>query len=399
MRVAIMIPVMSPAFSGAGNRGWRLARGLAQRGAEVTVITYTQGAEANRAPGVRVRVLPSWEKRKRNASSWLLRRAATLTAVFGSYREASVVLQRPRPDVLFHVGMGLAPQIVGAAAIRHGVPVVAGATLEGSDDPLTLRHTPGGRLLVGQLKRYAAIVCMSPRLLDLAVQAGLDAAKCFLIPNDVDTSTFRAVSDLQKMQLRDSLGLPSHGPILLTIGRVSARKGTRELVGAFLEGVAKRYPTATLVVLGPSDLDEGPGEYVASVHQLVAASGAAGRVRLVGEVSDTARWLQSADVFVFASRAEGFPTSLAEAVAVGLPVVARRLDGITSYILADAPIAEIVDDDVELGPAMLRAVERGREESQRARDSRAGAARFSVDSVHDAYYAVLRRVTSGQECR
>ena len=392
MKIALMLPVMPPAFSGAGKRGWRLARALAARGADVIVLTYTRGAEAHRVPGVHVRVLPSWNGLDKSSTPRVLRKPAALAATFAAYRQAFAILRDSRPDVLFQVGMGLSPQIVGAASMRLRIPTIANATLEGSDDPVAIGRHWMGRLLVPHLKRYSAIVSNSPRIHRLGLQVGLDPGKCVIIPNDVDTDRFHAVSDAERTTLRDSLGLPSAGPVLVTIGRISARKATLELVEAFSTYVLKRFPSATLVVVGPTERQYGSGSYTGAVIELMESRRASGAVRLVGEVSDTAPWLQSADAFVFASRSEGFPTSVAEAAAVGLPVAVRHLDGITSFILADVPEPEIFDRDDALGPAMVGMLQRNRGELQRASAGEAGVKRFSATVVHDAYLDLFCRV-------
>ncbi len=58
-------------------------------------------------------------------------------------------------------------------------------------------------------------------------------------------------------------------------------------------------------------------------------------VRFLGLQQDIVPWLEYCDILFFPSRREGFPSILIEAMASGLPIVAKQLDGITDYIFGD----------------------------------------------------------------
>jgi glycosyltransferase involved in cell wall biosynthesis len=75
-----------------------------------------------------------------------------------------------------------------------------------------------------------------------------------------------------------------------------------------------------LVLLG-----DGPAR--SSVEQLIARRGFAGRVRLMGRVSDEDlhRWFRTARVVVSMSRHESFGLTILEALAAGTPVVASDI--------------------------------------------------------------------------
>jgi glycosyltransferase involved in cell wall biosynthesis len=56
------------------------------------------------------------------------------------------------------------------------------------------------------------------------------------------------------------------------------------------------------------------------------------RVRLLGERGDVPELLADADVFLLASRSEGLPLSVIEAMAAGLPVVASDVGGLRELV-------------------------------------------------------------------
>jgi glycosyltransferase involved in cell wall biosynthesis len=76
-------------------------------------------------------------------------------------------------------------------------------------------------------------------------------------------------------------------------------------------------------------------------------------VKLVGWKADVAGFLATGDLFAFPSHQEGFPLTLLEAMAVGLPVVATEIDGPTEIIEEGVTGRLVPDDDPDrLGEAL-----------------------------------------------
>lgn len=109
-------------------------------------------------------------------------------------------------------------------------------------------------------------------------------------------------------------------PAIVTVAGLNARKGIRELIGAFAQAAAGA-PAATLYLVG-----DGPDR--ARFEAEVRASGVAARIHFVGFQRDPMPWLRAADVFVLASHRESFPIVLGEARAAGCAVVATAVDGV-----------------------------------------------------------------------
>ncbi len=107
-------------------------------------------------------------------------------------------------------------------------------------------------------------------------------------------------------------------PLLLYVGRVAREKDLPFLLRAF-GSVSAAVPAARLVVTG-----DGPA--LEEVRALAGAEGLEARVVFTGrlEGAELAGCYRAADVFVFPSLTETQGLVLAEAMAAGLPVVARR---------------------------------------------------------------------------
>ncbi len=102
--------------------------------------------------------------------------------------------------------------------------------------------------------------------------------------------------------------------MLLSVGRLDFQKGFDRLLNAFAS-ISEANPDWALVILG-----EGPLRK--SLEAQARALGIEHRVRLPGAVGNVAEWYEAADIYVLTSRFEGFPNTLVEALAYGLPAVA-----------------------------------------------------------------------------
>jgi glycosyltransferase involved in cell wall biosynthesis len=76
----------------------------------------------------------------------------------------------------------------------------------------------------------------------------------------------------------------------------------------------------------------GDGDQRTRLEELTEAYGLYRRVRFIGAVSDTVRYLQACDVYVQPSFTEGLPISVLEAMACGLPVLATAVGGVTDLV-------------------------------------------------------------------
>ena len=101
---------------------------------------------------------------------------------------------------------------------------------------------------------------------------------------------------------------------LVSMGRLTHAKGHDALIAAFAD-VARDHASWDLLILGE-------GEDREALERLVDQLGLEGRVRLPGAVPDPFPTLRRCEIFVLASRWEGFGNVLAEAMACGLPVIA-----------------------------------------------------------------------------
>jgi GalNAc-alpha-(1->4)-GalNAc-alpha-(1->3)-diNAcBac-PP-undecaprenol alpha-1,4-N-acetyl-D-galactosaminyltransferase len=132
-------------------------------------------------------------------------------------------------------------------------------------------------------------------------------------------------------------------PTLIAIGRLHSQKGFDLLILAF-DKLQHKYPDWQLTILG-----EGPIR--PELETLRSSLQLTHKVHLPGQVQNVNAYLRQADIFVLSSRFEGFPMSLCEAMACGLPVLAtdclsgpREIitDGVDGILVAVEDIDSLV---------------------------------------------------------
>lgn len=150
-------------------------------------------------------------------------------------------------------------------------------------------------------------------------------ARTVTIHNGIDCETYRPKPELRE-EARKRWDLPADAFIVGGIGRLTHQKNFALFLEVAAE-VLKSHPQAFFAIAGT-------GEDEAALRAQADALGIANRVRFLGFVGDMAGLYPALDLLLLTSRYEGLPITILEAMAVGIPIVASRLDGIAE-VLAD----------------------------------------------------------------
>lgn len=195
---------------------------------------------------------------------------------------------------------------------------------------------------------------------DQWIAANAPNKRIVIIPNAVVWPTASSTPHLLPLDV-----LPDGIRLVLAVGRFTQAKGFDFLIEAFARARAQLLEWH-LVILG-----DGPDRL--ALEAQIRAAGLEGYVHLPGRAGNIADWYARADLFAMASRHEGLPMVLLEAMAAGLPcvtwdyaygpadVIRSGVDGIVTPMgdiqsLAEA-IAAIGADDVRRGEFASRATE------------------------------------------
>lgn len=118
--------------------------------------------------------------------------------------------------------------------------------------------------------------------------------------------------------------------IILSTGRLSPEKNHQVLIEAFSK-IADQYPDWSLVIVGRGHELKKMENCISGLPRTIAE-----RIQLAGASDDIPSYLRQAHIFCLPSRWEGFPNSLAEAMAHGLPSVGfAECDGVRDLIDPD----------------------------------------------------------------
>lgn len=242
---------------------------------------------------------------------------------------------RWQPDVIL-AGSGLTAPIVWLLSKLCGAR--SAAYLHGFD--ITVNHNLYRRLWRPTFKKLDRVIVNSTPTQMLAIAAGVSPNRISLVYPGATLPTAPQPTE-NLTAFREQYGLVGKR-ILLSVGRLTTRKGMREFVEQALPTVIKAEPTALLVVIGEAPKQSlGAGiQSVESIQLQAKKSGVAEHISFLGVITDRdllATAYQSADVHVFPVRhipddPEGFGMVAIEAAAHGLSTAAFATGGIVDAV-------------------------------------------------------------------
>lgn len=204
--------------------------------------------------------------------------------------------------------------------------------------------------------------------------------------NGIDTASFQRPGARQRW--RAGHGFSESDFLVVSVGRLDPQKNPLAMIDAF--SAAFRGNTgAQLLMVGDGSLRE-------AAVQRASDRGVAANVHFLGTQADVAEVLAAGDVFALASDWEGTPLAVMEAMAAGLPVVARAVGGVPELVLdGETGLLTPAGDAAAFAGALARM---GAEPTMRAAMGSAARLRselFSVDRMVAEYAALFERLAGG----
>ena len=323
-----------------------LANELASRGHEVVIASYYPGgAMSTKLDTSRVRLI-SLEKRSR----WDL---------FSLYVKVVRLVRQERPAVL-HGWMHT--QNLVATFVRVFFPKIKLFWCVRSSD-LGMVQDFVERFevwLQARLSGFAdCIVVNSMAGLEHTVSGGVPREKMLFIPNGIDTNVFYPDAAEGK-KVRADWGISESTKIIGKIARYDPIKNHPLFLKAAAQ-VAAKYPDVRFVCVG-----HGKASYVAELKELTRTLGIEDRVMWIDARPDVRAVYNALDVFCSASRSEGFPNVIGEAMACGRQCVVTDV-GDSKLVVGPTGIAVPSDDVDALSAALLQKLDAGETLNLRAR--------------------------------
>lgn len=166
------------------------------------------------------------------------------------------------------------------------------------------------------------IVCISDAVRDVLLSDGVPLSKIIVIHSGVDTHRFDGVAP--PPHFRRALGIPDGHLVAGTVAALADHKDYPTLLLA-ARLVLDREPDISFVAVGDGPLYD-------RLQEQARTLGLGRRFLFTGFREDVGNFLKTFDVFVLASKLEGMGTSVLDAQAAGVPVVACRSGGIPEIV-------------------------------------------------------------------
>lgn len=226
-----------------------------------------------------------------------------------------------------HAGRVLPEGLVGWSVARiRGCPLIIYAH---GEEITTWRASGKRKAMIFTYRRAQCVIANSDFTRNELVKLGVDPGRISLISPGVDIDRFRP--DLACDDLRAGLRLTKNQRLVLSVGRLSRRKGFDQVIKVLPELVSRGTDVHYAII--------GVGDDRDYLQKLRVECGVADRVHLLGHVpmEDLPRWYNAADAFAMPNReidgdTEGFGMVFLEAAACAKPALAGVSGGTAAAV-------------------------------------------------------------------
>ncbi len=209
-----------------------------------------------------------------------------------------------------------------------------------------------------------------------------------IIPTGINTSHFRKdrFDPAEILELRHSLGLEADTPVIISIGRIAKEKSIDVVISA-LPKLLEKLPNTKMVIVGEGNEIENLNAYAHSI-------GVGDHVMFLGGKpwDEIGKYYQLGNVFCSASVSETQGLTFAEAMAGGIPVVAKK-DECIENIITDQKTGLLFDAEEDLPELLYRVLTDSALSQRLSHASMEAMDRLSVeafaDSVEHLYQNIL----------
>lgn len=217
----------------------------------------------------------------------------------------------------------------------------------------------------------------------------VSAHKIKLLYNDIDISRFDLLTNNEKSHIRESLGFSKKQFIYIFVHRFSPVRKTGMYIPTifdyFFQNVGEVTNVRFVLIGGGPDKDE--------IERAVKEKTYSNYILFKGSVqnSEIQKYYQAANVYINPTHAEGFPRTVIEAMACGLPIITTNAGG-TSDLLPENQQQYVTDieDPTSFAKNLITVYNNFESISELGKSNREYVRKFSTDNVADMYINLLQ---------
>lgn len=311
MRLIRVLHIADTADRGGGETYlFLLADRLARDRYTVSVLCPSEGLLPQRLRKITIPVVP-----------FAIPRLLSPTALVKLVR----LFRQHRPDIV--QSHGARTNLYATLAGRWArVPIIV-CTIHNSLYDYPISHIRRSLYLIGERLTFALsdrVVCVADALAqDLTKRSGRDPRKIQVIRNGVDLEAFNPKT-VDGSTVRREFGLEKDTPLIGIVGRMTPQKGHRDLLTALAQ-IRAAVPAVRVLIVGDGPLRDELVEYTGRHHLNDCCI-------FTGMREDIPAIMGALDVVALPSLSEGLPFILLEAMAMGKPVVATSVNGVSEVV-------------------------------------------------------------------
>lgn len=290
--------------------------------------------------------------------------------------------------------IGLAPAALWAAiAETRGAPAILHAhdahalTLAGLASRVTRTPFVVTRRVDFPLRRRglwtkaSVVIAISEAVRRILIADGIDPTRITVVHSGIDLAVAAGV---KPDGIRVELGLSDGGPLVVCVAALVGHKDHATLLRAAAL-LHPRFPDLHWALAGAGNLRT-------DLETQARDLGVAPVIHFLGQVSEPRRLIAAGTVFALSSREEGLGTTVLDALALGVPVVATRAGGIPEMLEGGAGVLVAPGDSAGLADGIAQVLGSVELRSRLAVQGRQSVGRFSDHGMATKVLQVYRSV-------
>ncbi len=369
--VIFVSSIIPPEHSGAGRRIYNFYRYLRDRGVGVSIITETKSPEKDNSLTSVNKITLGGKARKFTI---------LLNFFYFLFQLLFVKKLNASTNTKHVIWLVSASPLTFAASIvfyLKGFKIITQNTLIGSDDP-EFKY-PGDfwglkyKMKKLQYSLSGCITSISPALYNISKE---HHPNCVMIPNPIELAHTIKQYNSNSSEPRKNI---------LFVGKLGTRKGI-DIVFQTINQIHKYDQSIQFTLVGPNEEADQFKSLFNNLPYLVKE-----KVSFTGYQNNTLPYFAKADIFFMPSRREGFGTVFLEAMAHGLPVVAKKIDGITDFIFGeDYPTVLDTENPKEYAETIISLIEDKKFYNNLSNKGLRLVQRFDQELIFEQYLNIIK---------